>query len=126
MSTSSDYDMMGAIAGMGLVVTIVSLVVAVFAIICMWKIYEKADEPGWAAIVPFYNTYVLFKITWGNGWFFLLCMIPFANFVVLIITYWKLAKVFGGGVVEFLLLLFLPVVAFPIMAFGGAEYEGIE
>ena len=125
MSTE-DYQSLGMLAGIGTTVMIVSLLISIFIIICMWKIFEKADEPGWAALVPFYNTYVLFKITWGNGWFFLLCMIPFANFVVLIITYWKLAKVFGGGAIEFLLLLFIPVVAFPIMAFGGAEYEGIE
>ena len=56
--------------------TFLSLAIAVLGIIAMWKIFEKAGEPGWAAIIPFYNLYVLFKITWGNGWKFLLLLIP--------------------------------------------------
>lgn len=43
--------------------TVVYLAVAVLGIVAMWKIFEKAGEPGWAAIIPFYNLYVLFKIT---------------------------------------------------------------
>lgn len=50
---------------------------------------------GWAAIVPIYNLVVLFKITWGKGKYVLLMLISIANFVVAIITYWKLAKAFG-------------------------------
>lgn len=34
----------------------------VLAVIAMWKMFEKAGEPGWAAIIPFYNNYVLCKI----------------------------------------------------------------
>jgi hypothetical protein len=48
--------------------SLLGLAVAVLAIIGMWKVFEKAGEPGWAAIIPFYNSYVLFKITWGEGW----------------------------------------------------------
>jgi hypothetical protein len=51
--------------------SLLGLAVAVLAIIGMWKVFEKAGEPGWAAIIPFYNAYVLFKITWGEGWMFL-------------------------------------------------------
>ena len=29
------------------------------SIAAMWILYNKAHEEGWAAIVPFYNTYVL-------------------------------------------------------------------
>ena len=35
--------------------TILSLAVAVLGVVAMWKIFEKAGEPGWAAIIPFYN-----------------------------------------------------------------------
>ena len=43
--------------------SVVYLAIAVLGIVAMWKIFEKAGEPGWAAIIPFYNLYVLFKIT---------------------------------------------------------------
>lgn len=57
--------------------TIISLVLCVFVLVCMWIIFRKAGKPGWAAIVPFYNLYVLFDITWGSGMRFLLMLIPF-------------------------------------------------
>ena len=37
--------------------TFLSLAFAVLAIVAMWKIFEKAGKPGWAAIIPFYNIY---------------------------------------------------------------------
>ena len=47
--------------------SLIGLALTVLAIIAMWKMFEKAGEPGWAAIVPFYNIYVLFKITWATA-----------------------------------------------------------
>ena len=32
--------------------------ICVFAIICNWKLLEKAGEPGWKALIPFYSYYV--------------------------------------------------------------------
>lgn len=101
------------------------LAVAVLAIIGMWKIFEKAGEPGWAAIIPFYNTYVLFKITWGNGWMFLLLLVPIANVVIYIITMVKLARAFnrsGGFAVG---LIFLGVIFYCILGFDSSSYIGV-
>ena len=50
--------------------------IAILMIIATWKLYEKAGEPGWASLIPFYRDYVLFKISWGNGWYFLLSTVP--------------------------------------------------
>ena len=62
--------------------TIISLVLCVFVLVCMWIIFRKANKPGWAAIVPFYNLYVMFEITWGSGWRFLLMLIPIYNIIL--------------------------------------------
>ncbi len=67
---------MSAIMGFVVVFTIIALAVSVLVIVAMWKMFEKAGEPGWASLIPFYNSYVLFKISWGNGWFFLLSIVP--------------------------------------------------
>ncbi len=105
--------------------TILSLALAVLGIVAMWKIFEKAGEPGWAAIIPFYNLYVLFKITWGNGWKFLFLLIPIANIVFAIITMVKLAKAFGksGGFVVG--LIFLSIIFYCILAFDQSQYLGV-
>lgn len=38
-----------------------SLALTVFTIVCMWMIFEKLDIEGWKCLIPFYNSYVLFK-----------------------------------------------------------------
>ena len=93
--------------------TIISLVLCVFVLVCMWIIFRKAGKPGWAAIVPFYNLYVLFDITWGSGMRFLLMLIPLYNIILGIQTQIRLAKAFGksGGFAAG--LIFLPYVFIP-------------
>ena len=105
--------------------TIISLVLCVFVLVCMWIIFRKANKPGWAAIVPFYNLYVMFEITWGSGWRFLLMLIPIYNIILSIQTQIRLAKAFGKGGGFAAGLIFLPYIFIPILAFSGASYQGI-
>lgn len=58
----------------GMLYTMILLVIAYFVlkIVANWKIFEKAGQPGWASIVPFYSNYIEFNIYWGNGWLFLI------------------------------------------------------
>ena len=60
----------GAIAGsMITVVLVAALVLWVLTIIASWKILQKAGEPGWKAVIPIYNVYMLYKIVGMSGWF---------------------------------------------------------
>jgi len=105
--------------------SLICLAVAVLGIVALWKILEKAGEPGWGAIIPFYNAYLLFKITWGNGWSFLLMLIPIANIVILIITMVKLARAFGKSSGFAVGLVFLSVIFEYILAFDNSVYLGV-
>ena len=95
------------------------------SIAAMWILFQKAHEEGWASIVPFYNMYVLFKITWGSGWKFLLLLIPVANIVISIMTVFKLAKAYGKGTGFGFGLLFLAPIFYCILGFGKAQYVGV-
>lgn len=116
----------GILASIGIFVYLIALAVAVLLIVANWKIFSKAGEPGWAAIIPFYNSYVMFKIAWGNGILFLLQFIPIVGVIIGIICNFKLAKAFGkdGGFGVGLWLL--PVIFYPMLAFGSAEYKGVS
>ena len=105
--------------------TIISLVLCVFVLVCMWIVFRKAGKPGWAAIVPFYNLYVLFDITWGSGMRFLLLLIPIYNIILGIQTQVRLARAFGksGGFAAG--LVFLPYIFLPLLAFGKETYQGV-
>lgn len=105
--------------------TIISLVLCVFVLVCMWIVFRKAGKPGWASIVPFYNLYVLFDITWGSGMRFLLLLIPIYNIILGIQTQVRLARAFGksGGFAAG--LVFLPYIFIPLLAFGKETYQGV-
>ncbi len=115
---------MGAMAAFVGVYYIVLLLVCVLIIVGMWKVFAKAGEPGWAAIVPFYNNYVLFKIAMGNGWLFLLTLIPAVGWIAPFVAYFMLAKKFGKGTGFAIGNALLTPIFILILAFGDAEYEG--
>ena len=123
-SYAYDTAALGALGAFVTVIQIISLVVSIFSIVCMWKIFVKAGKPGWGAIIPFYNTYLLFDIAWGNGWLFLLCLVPVVNFVVLIILLVKLAQAFGKGIGFAVGLFFLSIIFLAILAFDSSTYQG--
>mgnify|MGYP001232473137 CR=1 FL=1 len=98
---------------------------AIYRLICYWAIFDKAFEPGWGALVPFYSNYLYFKITWGNGWYFLLLLIPLVNVVIAIITTFKFARAFGKSFWFGLGILFLNPIFLGILAFGKPRYNGV-
>ena len=100
------------------------LALAVFMIVVMWIIYTKAGRAGWAAIIPFYNLYVLLKVAGKPGWWLIFFFIPFVNIVFWIITYLGLGSMFGRGIAFSIGLILLPIIFLPILAFGGSKYTG--
>lgn len=118
----SDYGYYSG--GFTTAITIIYLLIAVISIVTMWKIFTKAGKPGWASIVPIYNIYVLFEITWGKGIKFLLLLIPIVNIVIGIMTYSKLSKSFGKGMGFTLGLLFLFPIFMLLLAFDSSQYIG--
>jgi hypothetical protein len=113
----------GAAAGGG-VSSIVGLLVAVLVIAGMWKVFTKAGKPGWAAIIPIYNTIVLLQIAGKPVWWFLLFFIPIVNIVIAVMVMIAIAKAFGKGTGFALGLLFLSPIFIPMLGFGSAQYTG--
>jgi len=95
----------------------------ILMIAACWKIFTKAGQPGWASIIPIYNWYILCKIVGRPGWWVILLLIPFVNFIVGIILCIDLAKSFGKGVGFGIGLILLGVIFFPILGFGSAQYQ---
>lgn len=122
--TTTSVDSTSA-AGLSGGIMFLYLAVVVYLIVTIWRIFEKAGQPGWAALIPIYNTYVLLKVVNRPWWWLLLMLIPLVNIVIWIIVALDLAKVFGKstvfGVVG--LILFTPV-GYGILAFGSAKYLG--
>jgi Mce-associated membrane protein len=109
------------------VILAVAVVIVVFALAALWRVFAKAGQPGWAAIVPFYNIYILLRIVGRPGWWLVLFLIPVANLVVGIIVAIDLARAFGRGPTFGVLGLFLfPYVGYAILGFGSARFHTDE
>ena len=64
---------MDTLAFIILIVGMLAMVILpVLMIVATWKLFDKADEPGWKALIPLYSTYIQYKITWKTQYFFLL------------------------------------------------------
>jgi len=84
-----------------------------------------AAQPGWAAIIPVYSTWVLFEITGFPGWIALLSLVPFINIVpavLALVATVKLAQRFGKGIGFGIGMIFLPFIFMPILGYGKAQY----
>lgn len=106
------------------IVGIIYLAAIVLIVVALWKIFSKAGQPGWASIIPFYNTYVLLLIAGKPGWWLILMFIPFVNIIIDILMSVGLAQSFGKGTGFAIGLIFLPFIFLPILAFGDAQYQG--
>ena len=110
--------------GASAILIIVYLAIVVLEIAAFWRVFAKAGQPGWAAIVPIYNSIVMLKIAGRPAWWFLLFFLPVVNFVVAVIMLIDLARAFGKGAGFAIGLLFLSIIFFPILGFGSAQYLG--
>lgn len=96
----------------------------VLCIVGNWKSFEKAGEHGWAAIVPFYSNYVLFKIAMGQGWLFLICMIPVVGWIFALVGNYKFAKAYGKSTGFAIGNIFFPYIFTTIIGFDDSQYVG--
>lgn len=102
---------------------ILSLIIGILTLVAEWMIFKKMGRQGWEGIVPFYNTYVLCQELYGNGWKFLLLLIPIYNIYFVIKMNIDWAKAFNQGVGFGIGLLLLPFIFQLILAFGGEQYR---
>lgn len=124
-TSTPDPATTGFLAGIGTGTIIFYIAVIIFMLIVMWKIYAKAGQPGWAAIIPIYNLVVMFRIIKMEWWHILIMLfVPFAQIVYAILIPVKLAKVFGKSTGFGVLSIFFSIICYPILAFGSAKYEG--
>ena len=138
------YNLYHVSAVFGNIFLLFVLAFFIFLFVTNWGIFSKAGKPGWAILVPFYNAYIMSEIAFGNANYFIAVMflwviayigrvtgmeiistlVRLASLVLCIIYCFKISKAFGksGGFAVGLVLL--PLIFFPILAFGNVEYIG--
>jgi hypothetical protein len=95
----------------------------VLILVAGWKVYVKAGQKGWVALIPILNFLGLLKIIHKPWWWILLAFIPLVNIVIWVLMYSALAKAFGRGLGTALVLIFLTPIGYLVLGFGDADYE---
>lgn len=105
---------------------LVSLAVFVAYVAGAWKVFEKADQPGWGAIIPIYNFYVMLKIGDNEWWWWLLIIlfVPILNLYGIYKMFAGVSRAFGQGIGFALGLWFLGFIFWPLLGFGDFAYQG--
>ncbi len=107
-----------AIASFAIIFWLIGMTAAIITLIANWKVFTKAGQEGWKAIIPIYNIYVLTQIAMLPGWYILLLFIPIANAVATIYLQYKLAQAFGKDVGFAIGLILLNPIFILILAFS--------
>ena len=131
LTMDQSSSLMGSLVAASSIIMIPAIIVSILLIIAMWKIFTKANQPGWAAIIPVYNSIVLFKVAGLNPLLvlvFLAGLIPFIGYFIIlglmIYLYINLAKSFGKSTGFTVGLVLLPVVFLSILAFDSSKHIG--
>ena len=147
----SDFSAaLGIYAGIFILIFALITALIVFYTVVAWRFCEKLYRPGWIALIPFYNMYVLFSVAKMKLLYFVTLLLLAASSVfdymllsakepslvllvalipillAMVIIYARLsvgvANAFGKGGAFAAGLFFLPVVFYPILAFGKSRY----
>ncbi|ALL08429.1 hypothetical protein AQ505_24925 [Pedobacter sp. PACM 27299] len=110
----------GFLLGFGLF----SFVLILLNIIGMWKIFVKAGKPGWASLVPIYNSIVLIEIVGKPTIWILWLLIPCTAPIFSIWLLNLLSKSFGKTESYTVGLVLLSFIFIPMLGFGSAQYLG--
>ncbi|GAB4426748.1 MAG: signal peptidase I [Bacteroidia bacterium] len=84
-----------------------------------YKLFEKAGESGWKALVPVYNMVIWARLIGKPWWWAVLCYVPIVGVLVLVAMLIELAKAYGKySLGHHALSLLLPFVFFPRIGFA--------
>ena len=119
-------------------------------VIGCFKIFEKANEKGWKALIPIYNFYFLYKIFWKPKYFVLLLIMSFVGAFVInfiynqelfellifiatlvflyhqIILSIRISRSFGKNIFWSLGIIYLPYLFTVILGFNKSKYIKFE
>ena len=122
-SSGGSSGVNAAVAAGGLVFFLIYVAIILVVIIGQWKMFVKAGKPGWAAIVPIYNFIVLWQVSNQPVWALILCFVPFVGIIGGVMISVGIANSFGKGTGFALGLIFIPMIFYPILGFGDAQYQ---
>lgn len=144
----SNEQIGAAILGFGAAFFVGLAILYVMYVVAYWKIFTKAGESGWKSLIPCYNTYIQYKLTWKPYIFWVLlvatvvtgvlktienpgtvvtvigAVLSVVILVLNIMTCHKLSKAFGHGAGFTVGLVLLQPIFILVLGLGSSQYIG--
>ncbi len=67
----------------------------VVGVVAQWRLYDKAGQPGWAAIIPIYNVIIFLRVVGRPASHIWLFLVPVYNIYLAIRVWIETAQSFG-------------------------------
>ncbi len=84
-----------------------------------WKLFQKAGEQPWKALIPFYSEIIVMQLVGKPSWWLIYLLIPGVNVIVYFIIIFELLRSFGkDGLMPQLLSIFAGFIYLPLIAFN--------
>jgi hypothetical protein len=107
------------------------LIFWVISVIALWKVFEKAGEKGWKALIPVYNYWVLCEIAGRPGWWALsifASIIPYVGWIAALVVYVVVALDIGKAfkkstAFSVVALIIFSFIGLLILGFGQDKYH---
>lgn len=100
------------------------VILAAWTIAAFWNLFEKAGQPGWTTLIPFYNAFIVLQICGKPAWWLVLLLVPGVNAVAGLLVAVSLARSFGRDRLFGVGLFLAGFILVPVLAYGGARYQG--
>jgi MFS family permease len=101
----------------------ISIFISILYIAGNWMVFKKSNLPGWGALIPFYNLYLLCKVAKISPIFMVFFFIPIINLFAFLLIYLTISERFGKNTPFGLGLMFLGFIFLPVLGFGKSEYK---
>ena len=108
-------------------------ILMIVGIVGLWKMFEKAGEMGWPAIIPFYNMYKLCEITMGNPFYWVrlfVVIIPVVGWIAAAYFWYQIcqaiARAYGKTPGWAWGYFFLTPIFYAITGFDDSSYYGVS
>lgn len=125
LASTSSNGFRGAALAVAITVYVLVIILAVILYVAQWRMFEKAGEKGWKAIIPIYNYYTHFRIAGESGWWILALLVPFVNIYAIVLMALGTAKNFKKSTLFAVLgLLLFPSIGYIMIGFGKSTYNG--
>ena len=102
-----------------IIILSVTSLTLLLVLISWFKIFSKAGQSGWKALVPLFNIFIFTQIAKKPLWWIAIYLVIPIGYILSAL---QVSKLFGKNLLFSIGLIFLPMVFFPILAFGKAEY----